>query len=445
MKKRLFWVFAVIILTLFSCDELPENGDTVNKSGLKTAIDAANVAKNGVVISSNGNDVLITVYWVTQEQMDIFITEIASAQTIFDNENADQDMVDDAKTVIETATTTFNGQKQFGSKTENNNELDFMISILGNTFNLSDFSQTYWTFQEGGNKNNISGQTGGDYFYNGTDVYFFGHYEGKACYWKNGIKIDLSAGLPEIDTSYGTTSFADAIAIVNEDIYFAGYYWYYDYEDEVRYTTVCYWKNGTRIDIETREGLGGLNVGQIIVSGNDIFINGSYWLSGIDIMINCYWKNNQRIDSSDEDIYSLFGVSGSDVYFSGENNQGIYYIKNNIKHILPNSLNAQLNNMLISNNDVYIIGSYDTGSDFRACYWKNGIKIDLLGGTGDSNARDIVIIDNNIFIAGEINSSWNDLTFTTTSTFCYWINGEVKILLENQINSSILALSVNKK
>jgi len=90
----------------------------VDKRALEMAINTANTAKEGVVVSVNGTDVLTTVYWVSQARIDTFTTAIATAQAVYDNANADQSMVDYAKIAIETATTVFNGQKQFGMKTE---------------------------------------------------------------------------------------------------------------------------------------------------------------------------------------------------------------------------------------------------------------------------------------------------------------------------------------
>ncbi|GBU26568.1 hypothetical protein R84B8_00078 [Treponema sp. R8-4-B8] len=90
----------------------------IDKSQLQNSISLANSAKEGIVTSADGTDVLTTVYWVTQPQMNTFTMAIAAAQSVYDNANADQASVDNAKTALETATTVFNGQRQAGSKTD---------------------------------------------------------------------------------------------------------------------------------------------------------------------------------------------------------------------------------------------------------------------------------------------------------------------------------------
>lgn len=60
-----------------------------------------------------------------------------------------------------------------------------------------------------------------------------------ACYWKNGIRTDLS-----IERSFATSIFVD-----KSDIYVAGVVFYEDSRQ-----IACYWKNNTRIDIAKNIG-----------------------------------------------------------------------------------------------------------------------------------------------------------------------------------------------
>jgi hypothetical protein len=92
----------------------------VDKTALEAALAAANVAKEGVVVSVNGTDVSTDVYWVFQAQMDSFILAIATAQAFYNEGDADQAMVRSARIALVTATTVFNGQKRFGTKVDLN-------------------------------------------------------------------------------------------------------------------------------------------------------------------------------------------------------------------------------------------------------------------------------------------------------------------------------------
>ncbi|ONI46058.1 hypothetical protein AN641_02485 [Candidatus Epulonipiscioides gigas] len=91
---------------------------SADKTALKTAIATATTNLNDTDISTDGSDVNVNDKWVTQEEHDTFKAAIATAQTVVDNANATQADVDNAKTTLDTATTTFNSVKEDGTSTD---------------------------------------------------------------------------------------------------------------------------------------------------------------------------------------------------------------------------------------------------------------------------------------------------------------------------------------
>jgi hypothetical protein len=77
--------------------------------------------------------------------------------------------------------------------------------------------------------------------------------------------------------------------------------------------------------------------------------------------------------------------------------------------------NAQNNTQPVTH--IYIAGSYMDGNTERACYWVDGMRIELNGG---KRATGIAVEHNNVYVAGYINNSDSD--------GCYWVNGAQKML-----------------
>lgn len=98
-----------------------------------------------------------------------------------------------------------------------------------------------------------------------------------------------------------------------------------------------YWKNSEPVILGEKFG----EVNQIIVSGPDVYAVGLYnkYDSNSTSHTACYWKNKECFELED---------------------------------------NAQAYGIYIDGNDIYVAGSVgNVPSDYRACYWKNGIRVDL--------------------------------------------------------------------
>jgi len=112
-------------------------------------------------------------------------------------------------------------------------------------------------------------------------------YSGVPCYWVNGTRIDLSR-------SYVYTGWAESIQVSGSDVYIGG-----ATQSPTTEIIPCYWKNDKRTDLSVvSPGKGGY-VNSVFVLGNDVFAAGYGGLDpdqGADYAVPCYWKNETRID-----------------------------------------------------------------------------------------------------------------------------------------------------
>ncbi|ONI46721.1 hypothetical protein AN642_00475, partial [Epulopiscium sp. SCG-B10WGA-EpuloA2] len=88
----------------------------VDKTVLKTTIDNSNTNLNSVPVSIDGSELYPYYQWIAQVDKNAFISAIESAQEVFDNPDATQVEIDNAKTTLDEANTTFNNAKKAGIK-----------------------------------------------------------------------------------------------------------------------------------------------------------------------------------------------------------------------------------------------------------------------------------------------------------------------------------------
>jgi hypothetical protein len=202
-----------------------------------------------------------------------------------------------------------------------------------------------------------------------------------ACYWKDGVKTDLPAGL--------NYSSAQAIAVSGGSIYIAGYY---DNDKGTQYAVgpkniACYWKDGVKTDLYTN-GAERSEANAIAVSGGSVYIAGHYNDNA------CYWKDGVKIDLPVESDYSVDGytkataiaVSGRSVHIAGyyqkrlSTSSHAFYWKDGIPISLGSSSYAKA--IAVSGGSVYIAGWYYAIMFplVKGCYWKDGVKTDIQGG-----------------------------------------------------------------
>lgn len=147
------------------------------------------------------------------------------------------------------------------------------------------------------------------------DVYVAGKENNMACYWKNGVKTDLSAG----------TGFkAQKIIVNNSDIYILGT----DQNAITNGINYYYWKNNVKHAVAQDLGLQLNTASDFYFSMSDFFIkNGDVYVAGLmknpaatnsqDQYQYCYWKNGIKTVVFSQSSYSTsatFHVIGSDIY-----------------------------------------------------------------------------------------------------------------------------------
>lgn len=98
------------ILQLSSTTAAPD------KAALKTAIDAAGMAKKNIYVSVNGSDVLKSSKWVVQAEMDTMNLAIATAQLIYDDAAATPEAILAAISALNSAKSDFIAAQKYGTK-----------------------------------------------------------------------------------------------------------------------------------------------------------------------------------------------------------------------------------------------------------------------------------------------------------------------------------------
>ncbi|MCF7915961.1 MAG: hypothetical protein K9L66_12405 [Spirochaetaceae bacterium] len=115
---------------------------------------------------------------------------------------------------------------------------------------------------------------------------------------------------------------------------------------------------------------------------NGVVYTAGFYVNSAGNSVACYWIDGQRTD-----LYNDSTTDGDDARATG---------------------------IFFDGTDVYVSGYLNAGSEARAVYWKNNsggqiaLHSDLI-----SQARDIYVYNNNVYVSG----------YTGLQVACYWING----------------------
>jgi hypothetical protein len=219
------------------------------------------------------------------------------------------------------------------------------------------------------------------------------------CYWKDGIRADLP--LPE-GSLFGE---ARGIAVVDGAVYLCG-----EYENEDGSLIPCYWTDtpqaeATLTDLEPSVPAASmLYANGISVSGGMVYVAGTYYSGDPMRSYSCYWEDGALIDLPGGEVGSseAYGIvaSGSAVYTVGyyspsEDATRACYWSGTERFDLPDegSSSSYATSTATSGGKVYVAGYYNGGGIDIACYWKDGIKTDLPGGTGYAYGNAIAVIE----------------------------------------------------
>jgi hypothetical protein len=171
-------------------------------------------------------------------------------------------------------------------------------------------------------------------------------------------------------------------------------------------------------------------VTSVFVKGADVHLAGTYgrfapgetgpgyvpevayvFVNGVrsDLESQGVWPRVNKVLVSDAgDIFAV-GASDPDMPF---------YARNGAVHRLEHpGYDGSAWDVFVQGDDVYVAGSYrEANGDFRACYWKNGVRSDLPGGVM-SEAKGIVLVGTDVWVVG-----WYG-DYPTASRACSWKNG----------------------
>lgn len=143
-------------------------------------------------------------------------------------------------------------------------------------------------------------------------------------------------------------------------------------------------------------------------------------------------------------------ITAADIYAMGNTNtmspQQIYYYKNGVKTLVTDGTESSSGrDIFIENDDVYIAGSVyvypDTGSSYyQTCYWKNGIKTDLIYPTyyyEYAEATSIQVVNGDVYVLGAVAEN-----FSTNRQLVFWKNGAINYLSYSDVSSFSRSFSI---
>ena len=276
----------------------------------------------------------------------------------------------------------------------------------------------------------------------GRKVYISGFYQDStldqmvACYWLDGIRVDLEYGA------------AEDITVQNGDVYVAGQ-WF----DATGWNgEACYWINGIRYDLQGGENPD-VEVTGIAVDNGDVYVSGVRSDGSMFGTNACYWKNGVRTDLTGSNIDAMansIGINNGDVYVTGwriQNHASIacYWKNGNINNVsrnssFGNSWGATAFGIFLDGNDVYLAGYNAIANKFDiGCKWKNGNLHELSGSTANEQQTwlyDIAVANDVKITVGfyyTFIEDENDPLYYDSPIFaCYYRNGQRVNLEESE-------------
>lgn len=210
----------------------------------------------------------------------------------------------------------------------------------------------------------------------GSDVYAVGQNTSTESYsvatlWKNGTPIRLNPITTHVH------SFANAISILNNDIYVVGHCLV---ESNNWKMTAVFWKNGIMLPLSTKESY----AADITTLGDDFYICGREIVNGVSVAK--YWKNGVECNLSDGTQNcgaERIAVEGNDVYIAGyeEHKKDFYipvYWKNGAKQITTEEMLLGYTPLIaVSQGDIYFCSNlFYTNEDL---FMKNNQQFNFCG------------------------------------------------------------------
>jgi hypothetical protein len=214
-----------------------------------------------------------------------------------------------------------------------------------------------------------------------TVLYIAGADSNNAVYWKDGKEHILPTAKAGV---------VIAMAASGKNIYFAGA----DGDKPV------YWKNGKEYNLPAQD-TSGVEVTTMAASGKDFYIG------GYDDLKPVYWKNGKEYflpiiapvpgrrkgPNRPNGSVSTMAISGTSIYFAGEDDRRAVYWKNGKENFLDGVVVVA---MAISGKDIYFAGH----EKYEAVYWKNGKRFSPPLSDEDARITDLAISGKDLYFAG---------------------------------------------
>lgn len=188
----------------------------------------------------------------------------------------------------------------------------------------------------------------------------------KAVLWINGVNTRLS------DDGYVTD-----IAVLGNDVFAVG-----QNTSTESYSVATIWENGTQVRLNPMPTHVPSFANAISILNSDIYVVGHCYVKSNNWkMTAVYWKNKKMMPLSTKESYAMdITTSGDDFYICGReivNSISVAkYWKNGVEFSLSDGTrNSGASRIAVEGNDVYIAGYEELKKDFYIpVYWKNGAK-----------------------------------------------------------------------
>lgn len=213
--------------------------------------------------------------------------------------------------------------------------------------------------------------TGGDNVYKFDQGSFID--DGKIFYYKNNeiVRMDTLA-----------TGTITSVCFLNDKPFFAGYFskkGYSEAGETLAPKTPFFWDgNSTLIHLPLPDDIFFQGISCVYVDEEEYYTGGligfpMYWKNSEPITLNTLYGEVHQIIVSESDVYAVGFYNKSN---SNSTRHTACYWKN--RELFELEDNAQAYGIYVDGNDIYVSGATgNVPSQYKACYWKNGIRTDL--------------------------------------------------------------------
>ena len=250
-------------------------------------------------------------------------------------------------------------------------------------------------------------------------------------YWRDGVYSAL--------TNSDTPSRVTSMYVDGSSVLMGGWKWFAS--DPVAPSKVVVWYNLQDTVVDVAFG------SPILVAAHDNNAFGVWFEGESGWVLNKNGVSQPVADTARDIDPSDLAILGEDAYISGASNfhdgtkphplNGTQHAQcwKNGQLIFREEENSNALSIFIHRNDIYLAGhQYDLGSTTGiACYWKNGLRVNLTDGSGKALAKSVFVTDDHVYAAGMIDDQ-----------AVYWVDGAATYLTTEGKNSMANSVFVHR-